>query len=93
MKKAYQLIEELMLLANELVARHLTERGFPRSTASTARPTRPSSTGSRTMCEALGIEFDLERRARIPKKLSALLKRVAEHPIARRASTCSCFAR
>ena len=79
MKKAYQLIEELMLLANELVARHLAERGVPTIYRVHGPPDEAKLDRFSNMANALGIAFDLED-AKDPKKLSALLKRVAAHP-------------
>jgi len=78
-KKAYQLIEELMLLANELVARHLAERGVPTMCRVHGPPDEAKLDRFSSMATALGIAFDLED-AKDPKKLSALLKRVAAHP-------------
>jgi len=78
-KKAYQLIEELMLLANELVARHLTERGVPAIYRVHGPPDEAKLDRFATMATTLGVAFDLED-ARDPKKLSNLLKRVGKHP-------------
>jgi len=78
-KKAYQLIEELMLLANELVARHLAERGVPTIYRVHGPPDEAKLDRFSSMATALGIAFDLED-AKDPKKLSGLLKRVAAHP-------------
>src|SRR5438445_8986146 len=78
-KKAYQLIEELMLLANELVARTLTERGLPAIYRVHGAPDEAKLDKFATMATALGVPFDMED-AKDPKRLSALLKRVAKHP-------------
>jgi ribonuclease R len=78
-KKAYQLIEELMLLANELVARHLTERGIPTIYRVHGPPDEAKLDRFSSLATNLGIAFDLED-AKDPKKLSGLLKRVASHP-------------
>jgi ribonuclease R len=78
-KKAYQLIEELMLLANELVARYLTERGVPAIYRVHGAPDEAKLDRFASMATALGLPFDLED-AKDPKRLSALLKRVAKHP-------------
>jgi ribonuclease R len=78
-KKAYQLIEELMLLANELVARFLTERGVPAIYRVHGAPDEAKLDRFASMATALGVAFDMDD-AKDPKKLSNLLKRVAMHP-------------
>src|SRR6185295_19121086 len=78
-KKAYQLIEELMLLANELVARHLAEKGVPAIYRVHGPPDETKLDRFANMATALGVAFDMDD-AKDPKKLSALLKRVAKHP-------------
>jgi ribonuclease R len=78
-KKAYQLIEELMLLANELVAQFLTERGVPAIYRIHGPPDEAKLDRFATMATALGVPFDMDD-AKDPKKLSNLLKRVARHP-------------
>jgi ribonuclease R len=78
-KKAYQLIEELMLLANELVARFMTERGTPAIYRVHGPPDETKLDRFATMATSLGVAFDMED-AKDPKKLSAFLKRVAKHP-------------
>jgi ribonuclease R len=78
-KKAYQLIEELMLLANELVARHLAEKGVPAIYRVHGPPDETKLDRFASMATALGVAFDFED-AKDPKRLTALLKRVAHHP-------------
>lgn len=78
-KKAYQLIEELMLLANELVAQHLTTKGVPAIYRVHAPPDEVKLERLAEMCKTLGLAFDVEE-ARDPKKLSSLLKKVARLP-------------
>jgi ribonuclease R len=78
-KKAYQLIEELMLLANELVARHLAEKGVPAIYRVHGPPDEKKLDRFATMATTLGVAFDLED-AKDPKRLTALLKRVAGLP-------------
>jgi ribonuclease R len=77
-KKAYRLVEELMLLANELVAQFLSERGVPTIYRVHAPPDEEKLDRFATMCTVLGIPFDIED-AKEPKKLAALLKRVKKH--------------
>jgi ribonuclease R len=78
-KKAYQLVEELMLLANETVAGILTEKAVPTVFRNHGRPDEAKLERFATMCEELGIQFDLEDAAD-PKKLSKLLRKLGSHP-------------
>ena len=80
-KKAYQLIEELMLLANETVARWCQERDVPTIYRVHAPPDEQKLDRFAAMCETLGIDFDVED-ARDPKKLGDLLKSFSDHPLA-----------
>ena len=79
MKKAYSLIEELMLLANETVAEWLVAEGVPTIFRVHAAPDPKKLANLVTMCEALGVPFDLED-AEDPKKLSKILRSFADHP-------------
>ncbi len=79
MKKGYQLIEELMLLANETVAGWLTAQKVPTIFRVHAPPDQKKLANLVVMCEALGVPFDLED-AQDPKKLSKILRSFAEHP-------------
>jgi len=81
-KRAYQLIEELMLLANETVARWCEERGVPTIYRVHAPPDEQKLDRFAAMCDALGIPFDVEE-TRDPKKLGTLLASFADHPLAR----------
>jgi ribonuclease R len=81
-KKAYQLIEELMLLANETVARWCEERDVPTIYRVHAPPDEQKLDRFTALCDALGIAFDIED-ARDPKKLGELLTSFADHPLAR----------
>jgi ribonuclease R len=80
-KRAYQLIEELMLLANETVARWCQERDVPSIYRVHLPPDEQKLDRFAAMCEALGIDFDIED-TRDPKKLGDLLKSFADHPLA-----------
>jgi ribonuclease R len=80
-KKAYQLIEELMLLANETVARFFQERDVPTIYRVHAPPDEQKLDRFAAMCESLGIDFDPDD-TRDPKKLGDLLKSFADHPLA-----------
>jgi ribonuclease R len=80
-KRAYQLIEELMLLANEAVALWMQQRGLRPVYRVHPPPDDAKLARLANLCEALGIEFEIEE-AIDPIRLSAFLARVAEHPLA-----------
>jgi ribonuclease R len=80
-KLAYQLIEELMLLGNETVARWSAEREVPTIYRVHAPPDEQKLDRFTSMCETLGIPFDPDD-ARDPKRLGDLLKSFAGHPLA-----------
>ncbi len=80
-RKAYQLIEELMLLANEIVARWCQEREVPTIFRVHAPPDEQKLDRFAKMCESLSINFDIED-TRDPKKLGDLLKSFKDHPLA-----------
>ena len=77
--KAYHLIEELMLLANETVARFLVERGAPAVFRDHAPPDEAKLDRFATLCAELDVKFELDD-ALDPKRLSGLLKKIAGHP-------------
>jgi len=77
--KAYHLIEELMLLANETVARLLVERDVPAVFRDHAPPDEAKLDRFATLCSELGVKFELDD-ALDPKRLAALLKKLAPHP-------------
>lgn len=77
--KAYQIVEELMLLANETVAAFLVERGVPTIFRNHAAPDETKITRFAAMCARLDVAFDPEE-AKDPKKLSAFLKKTQGHP-------------
>jgi ribonuclease R len=81
MKKAYQLIEELMLLANEVVARWLEGQKVPAIYRVHAPPDEQKLERFATMCETLGIPFDVDS-TKDPKLLAKLLASYADHPLA-----------
>lgn len=80
MKKAYQLIEELMLFANETVARWLLDKELPGVYRVHLPPDSKKLEKLAAMCEMLGVEFDIED-TQTPKGLAALLKEFANHPL------------
>lgn len=80
MKKAYQLIEELMIFANEVVARWLLEHKLPGVYRVHLPPDPKKLDKLAAMCEMLGVEFDAED-TQTPKALAELLKKFATHPL------------
>ena len=77
--KAYQIVEELMLLANETVAEFLVSKGVPTIFRNHGAPDAKKIERFAAMCARLGVTFDAEE-ALDPKKLSAFLRKVASHP-------------
>ncbi len=80
-RRAYQLIEEFMLAANEAVATWLLERHVETVFRVHPLPDETKLERLAALCEALGIEFELDD-AMDAKRLGAFLKRVAKHPLA-----------
>ncbi len=78
-KKAYQIVEELMLLANETVAQQLTARTLPAIFRCHAPPDPARLERFVAMCTVLDVQFELED-ATDPKRLAAFLKRISIHP-------------
>lgn len=78
-KRAYQLIEELMLLANEVVAGWFAGKKLPAVYRVHAAPDPQKLLRFSNLCEELGIEFDPEI-AEDPRQLTRLLKSFADHP-------------
>jgi ribonuclease R len=79
--KAYQLIEELMLLGNEVVARELVRRDIPTIFRIHAPPDEKKLARFAAMAEQLGIPFDVES-TKDPRAMADLLKSFADHPSA-----------
>jgi ribonuclease R len=77
--RAYQLIEELMLLGNEVVARWLTSRKQPTVFRVHGVPDEQKLERFLTLCAELGFKTDLEA-VRDPRELSELLKSMVGHP-------------
>lgn len=80
MKKAYQLIEELMIFANEVVARWLLTHELPGVYRVHLPPDPKKLDKLAAMCEMLGVDFDVEN-TQTPKGLADLLKIFANHPL------------
>jgi ribonuclease R len=77
--RAYQLIEELMLLANEVVARWLVSKRRPTVFRIHTPPDEQKLDRFVTLAGELGFETDIEM-VRDPKELSKLLKSMVGHP-------------
>jgi ribonuclease R len=77
--KAYQLIEELMLLANEQVAAWLIERNAPAIFRNHGAPDEGKLARFAAACEVLGVQFEPEDAAD-PKRLARFLKKLDRHP-------------
>lgn len=80
MKKAYQLIEELMIFANEAVARWLLDHDLPGVYRIHLPPDPKKLDKLAAMTEMLGLEFDVEN-TQTPKDLAELLKTFSQHPL------------
>jgi ribonuclease R len=59
-KRAYQIVEELMILANELVAQWLTKKKCPTIYRVHAKPDEQKLERLESVCEKLGAPFDLD---------------------------------
>ncbi|HTJ81871.1 MAG TPA: ribonuclease R [Polyangiaceae bacterium] len=77
--KAYQIVEELMLLANEAVAELCVQKGAPTIFRVHGAPDPTKILRFAALAQRLGIELDLEH-AEDPKKFSAFMKKLAGHP-------------
>lgn len=77
--KAYQIVEEFMLLANEAVASFLIEHDLPGIYRHHGPPDPQKLARLAELCERLGIEMD-EDVGSDPKALGAFLKKTATHP-------------
>ena len=79
--KAYQLVEELMLLGNEVVARELVRRDIPTIFRIHAPPDEKKLARFAALAEQLGIPFDVES-TKDPRAMADLLRSFADHPSA-----------
>ncbi len=78
-KRAYQMVEELMLLANELVAQWLSKRRAPTVYRVHGKPDEAKLERLGEVAQTLGVEVDLDALAE-PRGVSKFLNRIAEHP-------------
>ena len=74
-RQAYRLVEEMMLLANEVVARDLDERGIPTIYRVHGTPDEKKLGRFCQLAEALGYPIDLDQ-ATDPRLLSRFLRRM-----------------
>jgi ribonuclease R len=81
MKKAYSLIEELMLLGNEVVAQWMVKNDLPTIFRVHLQPDETKLQKLSVMCEELGVPFEMDD-VRDPVRLSQLLKSFSKHPLA-----------
>lgn len=84
-REAYRLVEEMMLLANEVVATALTERKVPAIYRVHGKPDEEKLELFAQLANSLGFDLDVER-AKDPKKLGRFLERIdglPEAPILR----------
>jgi len=77
--RAYRLVEELMLLANETVAQMMVEANAPTVFRNHAKPDSDKLARFAAMCSELDVPFDAED-ANSPKRLSSFLKKLEAHP-------------
>jgi ribonuclease R len=78
-KRAYQMIEELMILANELVAQWLGKRKSPAVYRVHGKPDPQKLERLGAVCERLGVAFDPDDFQKADG-VSKWLRRIAEHP-------------
>ncbi|HEV8549844.1 MAG TPA: VacB/RNase II family 3'-5' exoribonuclease, partial [Polyangiaceae bacterium] len=78
-KRAYSMIEELMLLANETVARFLGQKKSPGVYRIHAKPDEQKLERLGLVARKLGVEFDLEALSS-PLGVSRFLARIQKHP-------------
>lgn len=77
--KAYEIVEELMLLANETVAGMMVAKGAPTIFRNHGAPDGAKLERFGAMCARLGVAFDAEEAAD-PRKLAAFIKTLRSNP-------------
>ena len=76
---AHRLIEDLMIAANEAVARFFVERDIPTAFRIHEPPDPSRLENFAKLCHTLGIEAKLSERP-APKEINRLLEKIADHP-------------
>jgi ribonuclease R len=79
MKRAYQMVEDLMVVANELVARWLIERQAPAIFRIHGKPDEQKLDRLSRICERLGASVDLDDLME-PGGVPRWLESISEHP-------------
>lgn len=79
-KRAYELIEDLMLLANETVAEHLSKRGLPAIYRVHGKPDAGKIAQFAAVAEALGLRLENDEDPS-PKELQAVLAKIEGTPL------------
>lgn len=77
--KAYQIVEEFMLLANEAVATFLIQHDLPGIYRHHAQPDPEKLARLAELCDRIGVELDADIGTD-PKALGAFLRKTATHP-------------
>ena len=78
-KQAYQLIEEMMLLANEVVATDFVKRGLPAMFRVHGKPDVQKLAAFVETATALGFPIDVDE-AQNPRILARFLRKIQKHP-------------
>ena len=78
-RRAYSMVEELMLLANELVARWLTAKKAPAIYRVHGRPDEAKLERLADVGESLGVAIDMDEML-APQGVARFLRKIAKHP-------------
>ncbi len=79
---AHRLIEDLMLAANEAVARFFVERELPTMFRVHTHPDRDKLQALLDLCQHLGLDLQLSDRP-APSDIARMLEKLASHPFGR----------
>ena len=78
-KKAYQMVEEMMLLANEVVARWLGQKGAPAIYRVHGKPDEEKLGKLMVAADTMGVRCDIEELLQ-PRGVAKWLKLISKHP-------------